>query len=156
MQHWRWLGYGVALAMLLQYTLHWASHLPVWQRLQQRFIWWRHGAPTDERPLQSSMGDRIWYCGTAQQARREEAMTGLMAAGTINNTTTAMVLYSDNNEAVEWLNMCWRKVCIMRWRIQTHRAACANHAMTASHAAGLARIPKRARKVDRWAAAARV
>lgn len=33
-----------------------------------------------------------------------------MAAGTINNTTTAMVLYSENNETVEWINMCWRKV----------------------------------------------
>ena len=31
-------------------------------------------------------------------------------AGTVNNTTTAMVLYSDNNESVEWINMCWRKV----------------------------------------------
>ena len=31
-------------------------------------------------------------------------------AGTVNNTTTAMVLYSENNESVEWINMCWRKV----------------------------------------------
>ena len=31
-------------------------------------------------------------------------------AGEPDNETTAMVLYSDNAEAVEWLNMCWRKV----------------------------------------------
>ena len=34
-----------------------------------------------------------------------------MTAGTVNNTTTAMVLYSDNNESVEWINMSWRKAC---------------------------------------------
>ena len=30
-------------------------------------------------------------------------------AGEPDNSTTAMVLYSDNAEAVEWVNMCWRK-----------------------------------------------
>ena len=30
--------------------------------------------------------------------------------GEPDNSTTAMVLYSDNSEAVEWVNMCWRKV----------------------------------------------
>ena len=43
MQQWRWLGYGMALALVLQYLVQWASHLPIWQRLMQRFIWWRHG-----------------------------------------------------------------------------------------------------------------
>lgn len=33
-----------------------------------------------------------------------------MLAGEPDNETTAMVLYSDNEEAVEWVNMCWRKV----------------------------------------------
>jgi len=33
-----------------------------------------------------------------------------MHAGEPDNETTALVLYSDNEEAVEWLNMCWRKV----------------------------------------------
>ena len=33
-----------------------------------------------------------------------------MHAGEPDNETTAMVLYSDNAEAVEWVNMCWRKV----------------------------------------------
>ena len=33
-----------------------------------------------------------------------------MHAGEPDNETTAMVLYSDNEEAVEWVNMCWRKV----------------------------------------------
>lgn len=31
-------------------------------------------------------------------------------AGAPDTTTTAMVLYSDNAESVEWFNMCWRKV----------------------------------------------
>ena len=43
MQQWRWLGYGVVIALVLQYALQWASHLPIWQRLVQRFIWWRYG-----------------------------------------------------------------------------------------------------------------
>jgi hypothetical protein len=33
-----------------------------------------------------------------------------MHVGEPDNETTAMVLYSDNAEAVEWINMCWRKV----------------------------------------------
>ena len=33
--------------------------------------------------------------------------------GEPDTTTTAMVLYSDNEEAVEWVNMCWRKVCLV-------------------------------------------
>ncbi len=35
-----------------------------------------------------------------------------ICAGEPDTTTTAMVLYSDNEEAVEWVNMCWRKVCL--------------------------------------------
>ena len=35
---------------------------------------------------------------------------GHFCAGEPDTTTTAMVLYSDNEEAVEWVNMCWRKV----------------------------------------------
>ena len=37
-------------------------------------------------------------------------LTHGMHAGEPDNETTAMVLYSDNAEAVEWINMCWRKV----------------------------------------------
>jgi len=31
-------------------------------------------------------------------------------AGGTANETTALTLYSDNAESVEWFNMCWRKV----------------------------------------------
>ena len=55
-QQWRWLGVGVALAILLQYTLQWASHLPIWQRVVQRFIWWRQGGPIGGRPPPSALG----------------------------------------------------------------------------------------------------
>jgi hypothetical protein len=37
---------------------------------------------------------------------------GSLGAGEADNQTTAMVLYSDTSESVEWINMCWRKV---RW-----------------------------------------
>ena len=36
-----------------------------------------------------------------------------MHTGEPDNSTTAMVLYSDNSEAVEWVNMCWRKVILL-------------------------------------------
>jgi len=42
------------------------------------------------------------------------------AAGEPDNSTTAMVLYSDNAEAVEWVNMCWRKA--RRRATLTHHA----------------------------------
>ena len=44
MRQWRWLGYGMVVALVLQYLVQWAGHLPIWQRLRQRFIWWRHGS----------------------------------------------------------------------------------------------------------------
>ena len=34
-------------------------------------------------------------------------------AGSAGSSSTAMVLYSDNSETVEWINMCWRKA----WRV---------------------------------------
>ena len=39
-----------------------------------------------------------------------ENEAGSTRAGEPDHETTAMVLYSDSEEAVEWLNMCWRKV----------------------------------------------
>lgn len=36
---------------------------------------------------------------------------GAVGAGEADDKTTAMVLYSDTSETVEWINMCWRKVC---------------------------------------------
>lgn len=42
---------------------------------------------------QGSISTMQWFC-----------------SGEPDTTTTAMVLYSDNEEAVEWVNMCWRKV----------------------------------------------
>ena len=36
----------------------------------------------------------------------------LKLTGLPKSTSTAMVLYSDNAESVEWFNMCWRKASI--------------------------------------------
>ncbi|CAL8470275.1 g9817 [Coccomyxa elongata] len=78
---------GAGLALCAHYVLQWLGHMPWWQRISRRFIWWHADAPPH-----SPYG---------------------AYAGEPDTTTTAMVLYSDNEEAVEWVNMCWRKM----WRV---------------------------------------
>ena len=41
------------------------------------------------------------------------AESRLGRAGGSASETTALTLYSDNAESVEWFNMCWRKVSIL-------------------------------------------
>lgn len=52
---------------------------------------------------------------------------GPCGAGEADNQTTAMVLYSDTSESVEWINMCWRKVrgtSTTVWLVTPHAPAC--------------------------------
>ncbi|EIE26036.1 hypothetical protein COCSUDRAFT_61028 [Coccomyxa subellipsoidea C-169] len=74
---------GAGLALCAHYVLQWLGHMPWWQRISRRFIWWH--------------ADALPYSPYGTYA------------GEPDTTTTAMVLYSDNEEAVEWVNMCWRK-----------------------------------------------
>eukprot|EP00884_Botryococcus_braunii_P009554 jgi/Botrbrau1/185/Bobra.0022s0165.1 len=84
---WRLMLVGAVLAVLTNVFLAWATHLPLLQRIVHRFIWWGNRAPP--------AGPYGAYSGEA------------------DNQTTAMVLYSDTSESVEWINMCWRKA----WRV---------------------------------------
>ena len=85
-------------------------------------------------------------------------------AGTVNNTTTAMVLYSDNNESVEWINMCWRKVsmglhCLLLQCLvpQADTVHCSlSCSLTLATVAGMAGVPEGAGRLDCRAAAARL
>lgn len=36
---------GAAVALAAQYAVQWLGHLPWWQRISRRFIWWRPEAP---------------------------------------------------------------------------------------------------------------
>ncbi|KAK9822688.1 hypothetical protein WJX81_000906 [Elliptochloris bilobata] len=80
-------GCSMLLALAAHLAVQWLTHLPWWQRVSRRFIWWSHDVPPQ--------GPYGAYTGEP------------------DNSTTAMVLYSDNAEAVEWVNMCWRKM----WRV---------------------------------------
>lgn len=80
---WRLFGLGAVFAIVLQFVVGWLSVSPVWERFFGRFVWNRgeREAPAPDPP--------------AFQA---------------NSESTALVLYSDSAESVEWVNMCWRKV----------------------------------------------
>ena len=76
---------GAAAALGAAALLRWASHLPLARRIVRQFVWW---APGD---------DGGGAGGGSAAARRDAA-------------TTALVLYQEDAEAVEWVNMCVRKV----------------------------------------------
>lgn len=78
---------GVAAALGATALLRWASHLPLYRRIVRQFVWW---APDGD-------GDG----GNGSTGSRPDA------------TTTALVLYQEDAEAVEWVNMCVRKVWIV-------------------------------------------
>lgn len=42
---WRLLAAGAALALAAGASVQWLSHLPWWQRVLRRFIWWSHDVP---------------------------------------------------------------------------------------------------------------
>ncbi len=80
---WRVFGLGAIFAIVLQFVVGWLSVSPVWERFFGRFVWNRGERETpapDPPPFKA------------------------------NSKSTALVLYSDSAESVEWVNMCWRKV----------------------------------------------
>ena len=42
---WRLLSAGAALALAAHVGLQWLTHLPWWQRVRRRFIWWSPDVP---------------------------------------------------------------------------------------------------------------
>lgn len=80
---WRMFGLGAVFAIVLQVMISWLSVAPVWERFFGRFVW--------NRGKQKPAADPP----PAFEASSE---------------STALVLYSDSAESVEWVNMCWRKV----------------------------------------------
>ena len=86
---WRLFGLGAVFAIVLQFVVGWLSVSPVWERFFGRFVWNRgeKEAPAPDPP--------------AFQA---------------NSESTALVLYSDSAESVEWVNMCFRKVQFPQFR----------------------------------------
>ena len=80
---WRVFGLGAAFAIVLQFVVSWLSVTPVWERFFGRFVWNR---------------------GKSEEAAEDAP------AFQAKSESTALVLYSDSAESVEWVNMCWRKV----------------------------------------------
>ena len=80
---WKVFGLGAIVAIILQFVIGWLTVSPVWERFFGRFVWNR-GAPEAPPPDPPAYKD--------------------------DSKSTALVLYSDSAESVEWVNMCWRKV----------------------------------------------
>lgn len=80
---WRLFGLGAIFAIVLQIVISWLSVSPVWERFFGRFVWNRG---------------------------KQETASDPPPAFEANSESTALVLYSDSAESVEWVNMCWRKV----------------------------------------------
>lgn len=89
---WRIFGLGAVFAVLLQFVVGWLAVAPVWERFFGRFVWNR--------------GER-------------EAASPDPPAFKASSKSTALVLYSDTAESVEWVNMCWRKVSHRRWGLRS-------------------------------------
>lgn len=49
-REWQFLTIGALLALSLHVAIQWLLHLPFWQRLVQRFIWWKDGFVPDGSP----------------------------------------------------------------------------------------------------------
>lgn len=81
----RWFGFGVVTAVVLQFVVGWLLVSPVWERFFGRFVWNRGAKPA-------------------------AAATPAAPSGLPQTQSTALVLYSDSAETVEWVNMMWRKV----------------------------------------------
>lgn len=79
---WKLFGFGAVCAMILQSVVGWLSVSPVWEWFFGRFVW--------------------------NRGQREPAGPDAPAFKP-NSNSTALVLYSDSAESVEWVNMCWRK-----------------------------------------------
>jgi hypothetical protein len=89
----RFFTFGAVAAVALHYLVNFAGTLPVVRGLVQRFVWWHEPkGPSLPPPHGDDGGER----------RRRGGGGGAGALA---------VQYTEDEESVEWVNMCWRKVC---------------------------------------------
>ena len=79
----RFFAAGALAALGATAMLWWASHLPLTRRIVRQFVWW---------------------------APEEGSTAGADRSRPPSPEPTSLVLYQENAEAVEWVNMCMRKV----------------------------------------------
>ena len=109
----RLLAAGGAAALAANVAVRWLAHLPPLQRAVRRFIWWR---PGDAAPGGGPMPGGASAAAVAAAAASSSSArppSSSASASPPSPTSTSLVLYQENAEAVEWLNMCWRKA----WRV---------------------------------------
>ena len=90
----RFFTLGAIAAVALHYLVNFTGTLPVVRSLVQRFVWWHEPKEPSLPPTREEEG-----------ARRGRGGGSGGPGG-----TTALVQYSEDEESVEWVNMCWRKV----------------------------------------------
>ncbi|KAI7838615.1 hypothetical protein COHA_007622 [Chlorella ohadii] len=91
----RYFTFGAIAAVLLHYLVNYAGTLPVVRSVFRNFVWWSERPPgPGPAPPPSAAGE----------GRSDGAPGG---------TTALAVQYSEDEESVEWVNMCWRKA----WRV---------------------------------------
>lgn len=112
-----WFGLGAITAVVLQFVVGWLLVSPVWERFFGRFVW--------------------------NRGERSATPPPAAAAGMPATESTALVLYSDTAETVEWVNMMWRKVTRQRLLccyhtlafVSMHTCSCWHHVTPDMHAA---------------------
>lgn len=90
----RYFTFGAIAAVLLHYLVNYAGTLPVVRSVFRNFVWWSE-RPPGPAPLPP----------TPTPAAGERGSDGKPGG-----TTALAVQYSEDEESVEWVNMCWRKV----------------------------------------------
>lgn len=85
----RWFGFGALFAVVLQFVIGWLLVSPVWERFFGRFVW--------------------------NRGEKSAAAAAAPPASMPASDSTALVLYSESAETVEWVNMMWRKVLHSHW-----------------------------------------
>jgi hypothetical protein len=94
----RYFTTGAIAAVALHYLVNFAGTLPVVRSLVRRFVWWSD--PQGSAPAEGASE------GGAGRDGGEQAG----GPGGAGGTTALAVQYSEDEESVEWVNMCWRKV----------------------------------------------
>lgn len=90
----RYFTLGAIAAVALHYLINFAGTLPVVRSLVQQFVWWHEPKrPALPPPPPGRTGD-----------------AGARAGASGSGTAGGAVQYSEDEESVEWVNMCWRKV----------------------------------------------
>jgi hypothetical protein len=95
----RFFTFGAIAAVALHYLINFTGTLPVVRRFLQRFVWWYE--PKDPSPP------------SPPASEPNETRTRGSARAAVGGGTSALAMqYSEDEESVEWVNMCWRKVCV--------------------------------------------